>query len=413
MQRMTLTGYKYNNNLDSKNINERKKVYQRIDSMKKLLDSDIKISNLLYTFLNMRHYIITILFLNSFLLLNGQYSLVWQDEFNGTVLDEDVWNYETNIGVWNTGDNKELEYYRKENVSVGTDDEGNNCLIITAKKESYNGYQFTSGRINTKDKFSFKYGKLEARIKMPDLANGLWPAFWTLGSVNGWPACGEIDILEMGHKEGISSGKQNQYLGGALHWENNNSHAMYYRNVTVEPKMNEGYHVFTVEWTPQSIKMSIDSGLVQYFVMTMPSSDGEEFTDYLHYLIFNLAVGGSLTGITTVNGITAAMPANMYVDWVRVYQKPGEGSINITTNNKFSKLSSNEKIRIYPNPSDGNISIMGLTGIVAVSIFELNGRKVKTDYSKTIIDISGLSRGIYILESNSQNESYRTLIIKQ
>jgi len=118
----------------------------------------------------MKH-IISIFLLCTSIISKAQYSLVWQDEFSGTTINKSNWNLENAIGVWNTGDNQELQHYREANVSVGPDEEGNNCLIITAKKETYNGYQFTSGRINTLNKFSFKYGKLEARIKMPDLSN--------------------------------------------------------------------------------------------------------------------------------------------------------------------------------------------------------------------------------------------------
>ena len=111
-----------------------------------------------------------------------EYQLVWEDNFDGTTLNADVWNVETQVGIWNTGSNRELQHYRAENVSVGPDGFGNNALILTAKREVYNGYQFTSGRVNTRHKVAARYGKIEARIKLPVLANGLWPAFWTLGT---------------------------------------------------------------------------------------------------------------------------------------------------------------------------------------------------------------------------------------
>jgi beta-glucanase (GH16 family) len=343
----------------------------------------------------------------------AQYNLVWQDEFDGTALNKANWNLESAIGVWNTGDNQELEHYREENVSVGSDDEGNNCLIIAAKKETFNGYQFTSGRINTKSKFSFKYGKLEARIKMPELANGLWPAFWTLGSTNSWPSCGEIDILEMGHKEGITAGKQNQYIGGALHWENNNSHAMYFKNFVYDKKINEGYHVFTVEWTPQYIKMYVDSVINTYFVMNIPSSDGEEFTNYLHYIIFNLAVGGQLTGITSASGITAPFPAKMFVDWIRLYQKAGEGSNSLSTKLKSSHNDNADKqINIYPNPADNFLYLSGVKIESAYTIYDINGRKVKTfnnNKTKSLLDVSGLEPGFYCIET----ENNKALFLKR
>ncbi len=261
---------------------------------------------------------------------SGQYKLVWEDNFDGTTLDSSKWGYVDEIGVWNTGANNELQRYRKENVTVGSDGAGNNSLIITAKKESYDGYQFTSGRVDTRAKFSFKYGKLVARIKVPDLANGLWPAFWTLGvTPDTWPACGEIDILEMGHAQGIASNTQNKYLTGALHWESGGNQADYAKAYTAGKNLNEDYHLYTLEWTPMYIKMYLDSIATPYYTMNIPSADGEEFTDYLHYVIFNLAVGGQLPGITNATGITASLPASMYVDWVKFYQKEGEGAVNI------------------------------------------------------------------------------------
>ena len=272
--------------------------------------------------------ILTVLLIG--LSVHGQYSLVWEDNFDGTTLDSSKWGYVDEVGVWNTGANNELQRYRKENVTVGNDGAGNNCLIITAKKESYDGYQFTSGRIDTRAKFSFKYGKLVTRVKVPNLANGLWPAFWTLGvTPNGWPACGEIDILEMGHAQGITNNTQNKFLTGALHWESSDKQADYPKAFTASENLNEDYHLFTLEWTPSYIKMYLDSIATPFFVMNMPSADGEEFTDYLHYVIFNLAVGGQLPGITTAAGITATLPASMYVDWVKLYQKDGEGAVNI------------------------------------------------------------------------------------
>nr|HPR62491.1 glycoside hydrolase family 16 protein [Prolixibacteraceae bacterium] len=146
-----------------------------------------------------------ILSMNSFA---QNYQLVWEDQFNGNSLDSTKWNTENQVGIWNTGGNSEFQHYKSENVTVGDDGNGNNCLIITAKEEQFGGYHYTSGRVNTRGKFAFRRGKLEASIKIPDLANGLWPAFWTLGYTPvGWPDCGEIDVLEMGHAAGIAMGK--------------------------------------------------------------------------------------------------------------------------------------------------------------------------------------------------------------
>ena len=132
------------------------------------------------------------------------WELVWEDPFDGQTLDSSIWSIEEKKGIWNTGQNAEFQRYRRENVQVGDDGNGNNCLILTAKEEKYKGFSYTSGKVFTKGKFAFRRGKLEAAIRVPDLANGLWPAFWTLGYVPlRWPDKGEIDIMEMGHASAI------------------------------------------------------------------------------------------------------------------------------------------------------------------------------------------------------------------
>lgn len=272
-----------------------------------------------------------LLLLSSSVLLAQDYELVWEENFDGTTLNTDVWNIETEVGIWNTGSNQELQHYRAENVSVGPDGHGNNALVISAKRESYNGYQFTSGRINTRSKVAARYGKIEARIKLPQLANGFWPAFWMLGSKNGWPASGEIDVMEAGHNQGIQTNLQERTFNGALHWENANAYAGYGPQVlTPEGTSLYDYNRFTLVWTPARIEMFLNEATVPYFAMDITGTDAEEFRDWAHYFILNLAVGGSYTGITNPASITAPMPASMYVDYIRVYQKTGEGEMVVT-----------------------------------------------------------------------------------
>ncbi|MFN8206229.1 MAG: family 16 glycosylhydrolase [Bacteroidales bacterium] len=267
----------------------------------------------------------TTLSLNSF----AQYTLVFEENFDGDSLNPAVWNMENNIGIWNTGSNRELQHYRTENVTVGSDSAGTGCLMITARKELYNGYQFTSGRINTKNKLAFKYGKLECRMKLPDLANGLWPAFWLLGNTSlGWPACGEIDIMEAGQKEGITNGTQNTRFGGALHWDNAGSYASYGTSAIAPTPLNEEFHTFTLEWTPTIIKMYLDSSATAYYAMTITGADAEEFRNYENYLVLNLAVGGMFPDLYTTGEITAPMPATLYIDYIKLYQQEGVGSFN-------------------------------------------------------------------------------------
>jgi beta-glucanase (GH16 family) len=270
-------------------------------------------------------FFLTAILLLPILAVGQNFQLVWEDNFNGTTLDSSKWNIEQKIGVWNTGSNREFQHYKKENVTVGNDGAGNNCLIITAKKEEYNGYHFTSGRVNTKGKFAFKRGKIEASIKIPNLANGLWPAFWTLGyTPTGWPDCGEIDILEMGHSTGIQNGYPNRFIGSHLFW--GPYPRDYGKEFTTSEDLSDGFFTHTMIWDENKISIYFNNSATPYFSMGITGNDTEEFRDFQQYLIFNLAVGGSVPGIYDIGEITADFPASLYVDWVKVYQESDDFS---------------------------------------------------------------------------------------
>lgn len=264
------------------------------------------------------------------------YALVWQDLFDGEALDENVWNIEVN---GNGGGNNELQYYRRENVSVGWDEAGNcNSLILTAKRENFQNKSFTSGRINSKNKKYFKYGKIVASIKLPKTANGLWPAFWLMGNDYdqvGWPKCGEIDILEMGNSNGIKNNTQEKYFNGACHWGfyKNGNYPNYAKASTWSYSLQDGqYHTYTLIWTDQKVSMYVDlekyPDSQPYYEMGITGTDGDwAVGHYFHhdfFILFNLAVGGNFPGIHNASGITAVPEggsASMYVDYVKVYQK--------------------------------------------------------------------------------------------
>src|SRR5687768_622065 len=168
------------------------------------------------------------------------YQLVWADEFDGSSVNTANWNFETGGGGWG---NNEKQYYQAANATVT----GGN-LVITAKKQRVKANNYTSARMTTQNKQQFTYGKIEARLKVP-LVQGLWPAFWTLGSnINtvSWPKCGEIDIMEHINTENL--------IYGTMHWDNN-GYASYGGNKLTTPA---DYHVYSIEWDASAIRWYLD-----------------------------------------------------------------------------------------------------------------------------------------------------------
>lgn len=300
----------------------------------------------------------------------NEYQLQWSDEFEGTELNRDYWNVEDNA---RGGGNAELQYYTPRNISIEKHPTtGESCLVLTAKKEDYGNRPCTSARLNTQDKVTVHYGKVEARIAFPHTANGLWPAFWMLGNNLAknlgnnddvdktkaalakqgrvvWPKCGEIDICEMGHHKGIENGTQDRYFNGACHWgESFNNGA--YPNVggfyTADYPVQGDFHLFTLVWTEDSIAMYLDQDkypeTAPYFQLSLRNKEVNQPGHYFNhpfYLVLNLAVGGFFPNMPAAEKyperitfddpsfqrVTAlpadGTPVKMYVDYIRVYTK--------------------------------------------------------------------------------------------
>ena len=262
-----------------------------------------------------------------------EYQLVWNEDFTEASLDNAVWNVEVN---GDGGGNNELQYYCEKGVSLGIEPEtGKHCLILTATKEDYNGKKCTSGRVNTKGKMHYTYGKIEARIKFPQTANGLWPAFWQMCNnfdEVGWPRCCETDLIELGHQNAFSNGTQNRYFNGAMHvgrrWDQVWSEA---NSVTWEYSVVDTFHIITMIWTPTSIDMymDLDSHPAEpYFHENLEPNDDDDYNRQLvfgkpNFIIANVAVGGNFPGIFNIDKITALStgPRSMYIDWIRLYQR--------------------------------------------------------------------------------------------
>jgi len=271
------------------------------------------------------------LFLAMFFAVAGDIAfaqVIWSEEFDtGTTPDTSIWSYDLGANGWG---NNELQEYTNSSQNARIAD-GN--LVITVRES---GSGFTSARIRTEDKLTFKYGKIEARIKMPDLANGLWPAFWTLGndfSQVGWPSCGELDIVEMGSGQAIANNVINRRVGSAAHWEYQDSGALYTSFIDTPADLNDDFHIFTMDWTPERVTTYIDGQQVWAFnIKSDQCADCSEFHQP-HFIILNMAVGGNYTGLLSPGQITAATPAEMLVDYIRISdngftEMGGSGFIN-------------------------------------------------------------------------------------
>lgn len=245
------------------------------------------------------------------------YKLVWSDEFNGTSLNTSDWNYilgDGCPGLCGWGNNEFESYTNSENnISIG-----NGVLTITAIKENIGSSTFSSAKIDTKGKQEFTYGRMEARMKMPQ-GFGLWPAFWMLRHDNAWPMTGEIDIMEY---RGDQTNKVDATLHYGSSWPNNQHDGDSY-NIGVGT-LYDGFHNYAIEWDANSIKWYIDDQLFKTETKSpntlAPQSTndawpwGEDF-----YFILNLAVGGWYTGATDPDLVEVTKPT-FEIDYVRVYE---------------------------------------------------------------------------------------------
>ena len=237
------------------------------------------------------------------------YELVWNDEFDGSSIDPKNWVFETGTGCpqlcgWG---NNELQYYRQENAWV---DGG--VLTIEAREESYQGSNYTSARMKTQDKRSFRYGRIDIRALLPE-GQGIWPALWMLGdniSTVGWPKCGEIDITEM-----IGGSGRESQVHGTLHWDNN-GHTYTGGRYTLDSGIfADEYHVFSIIWDETSIKWLVNDK--QFHEINITPAHMTEFHEKFFFL-FNVAVGGNWPGSPDE---TTVFPQQMRVDYIRVFQE--------------------------------------------------------------------------------------------
>ena len=241
-------------------------------------------------------------------------TLVWSDEFNDAALDPEVWFFETGdgsqYGIPGWGNN-ELQYYLPNSAQLE-----NGSLVITARAESQSGFNYTSARINTRDRFAFRYGRIEARMKLPG-GQGLWPAFWLLPqdfAYGGWAASGEIDVMEAVNLGGSGGNTVHGTIHYGGEWPNNVYTGDAY---VVATDAQSEFHTYALEWDATEMRWYVDD--VLYLVQSSWYSTNGNYPapfDQPFYILFNVAVGGNWPGAP--NGGTV-FPVTMEVDWVRVY----------------------------------------------------------------------------------------------
>jgi len=297
--------------------------------------------------------------------------VIWEENFNNL----DNWLIETGNGSWGWG-NGELQFYSEDNVQISEipNDPGNNGLLIIGREESGNGItdqwgnplNFTSGKVTTKSKVSVKYGMIEARAMVPDINLGGWPALWLLGTANySWPRCGELDMMEMGHSKsfrdlhdqhnggnGNNNSTVNQMVGAnaifyadeavndgnptgaaSISWDPDDNYCRPYYNYD---NLYGRFLTYRIYWDPDSIRFTITDGDVEhdFYTDAFPiDSISDEFKSPFFFNI-NLAIGGTLTDAYNLGDpgsgqpVSLPLPANMYVDYIRISEWNGHGSVH-------------------------------------------------------------------------------------
>ncbi len=244
------------------------------------------------------------------------YTLVWSDEFNDESINMGDWHYETGDGTdyglpegWG---NNELQIYTESDANSSIDTDGDiSALKITALNNGPD--DFTSAKLTTNEKISVRFGRIEVSAKLPQ-GQGIWPAIWMLGDnidEIDWPGCGEIDIVEL-------LGHEPQKIYTTVHYTNSgNSHHETQESYQLSNgNFSDNYHIFSIDWTPESITFSVDETTVQQVPV---EDDMKEFLRSF-YLVMNVAVGGNWPGYPDN---TTTFPQSMYVDYVRVFEKTG------------------------------------------------------------------------------------------
>ncbi|MFK7946634.1 MAG: family 16 glycosylhydrolase [Saprospiraceae bacterium] len=337
-------------------------------------------------------------------------NLIWSDEFdtNGAI-DATKWFHQTQLPAGGSWYNGEIQHYTDRTDNTVVD---NGILKIIAKKETYNnqGYtkQYTSARLNSK--FAFKYGRVEVRAKLPT-GVGTWPAIWMLGKNiseagaywqtqgfgnTGWPACGEIDIME-------HWGNNQNYVQSAMHTPSSSGGTINKGGQTI-PTVSTDFHVYAVEWTAEKMVFSVDGAI--HYTYNPPVKDMNTWPfDAEQYLLLNIAIEPSINPSFTESA--------MEIDYVRIYE------LTPTTTKNIVK----SKIPTYfPNPVDDELTIILEENIqenVAVHIQNIDGKLIKiyqgnVNNNQLIINnLSDLNQGYYFVTFRTEEQHYNLKFLKK
>jgi beta-glucanase (GH16 family) len=277
--------------------------------------------------------------------------LLWSEEFNGTAVNTNVWTpYNGDgcqIGLCGYG-NAELESYSPNNLSIVNVpfEPGTRALAIQARREVAGASQFTSGKLDSYNKVQVQYGMIEVRLAAPNVQTGLWPAAWLLGTTaQAWPTKGEIDMMEQGHKQASWSAAGapsptnfvgsnvityqkaacvtgNESCAASTSWQTKS----YY---VAPSSLANRFVTYRLYWTDTQMRFTIVDNGVEHDMYNAPLPVNSTALQAPFYLLLNLAVGGNFTDAATPAQVTAPLPGTMYVDYVRVYQLDGKGTVKL------------------------------------------------------------------------------------
>lgn len=330
-------------------------------------------------------------------------NLVWSDEFDGSTgaINSNNWFHQTQLPAGGSWYNGEVQHYtnRTDNSYVV-----NGNLNLVAKKETFSDQghtkQYTSARLNSK--FAFTYGRVEVRAKLPT-GVGTWPAIWMLGQNiteagaywetqgygnTGWPACGEIDIME-------HWGNNQNYVQSAMHTPSSYGGTVNHGGQTI-PTVSSNFHVYALEWSSEKMVFTVDG--VEHYTYNPEIKNGSTWPfDANQYLLLNIAIQSSIDPSFTQSA--------MEIDYVRVYQE---------TNLSVLEVDNSQKVLLFPNPVEDELNIKVPSNLIGANatLYSLLGQKLmsfKQNESQSIINLSQYESGIYIFkfEKNNLSTSYK------